>query len=293
MPDDLGDFSDWVGRERLVRDVLTLERARKLAATLDADPAALSEGSALPPGWHWIYFHEAVRRAALAEDGHEKRGDFLPPVPLPRRMWAGGRLRFQRPLRIGDEVSRVSRIVSVKEKEGRTGPLAFVTVEHTLSDATGAALVEEQDIVYLGRPTGDAGTRPGAGPRPDTPADWTSTFEADEVTLFRFSALTFNGHRIHYDRPYATDVEGYAGLVVHGPLLALVMLGTAAGWAGDGHGVERFEYRSLQPLFCRESITFRGRRGPTAREGSRTLDLSGDHAERGVVIRGLLSVRPA
>jgi 3-methylfumaryl-CoA hydratase len=292
MTGEAGGFSDWIGRERVARDVLSLERAHELAATLEVGADGLVEGSPLPPGWHWVYFHEAVPRSALADDGHEARGDFLPPVPLPRRMWAGGRLRFERPLRIGDEVRRVSTIRSIAEKEGRAGRLVFVTVEHVLSDARGPALVDEQDIVYLGR-AGKAGSARTGGD--DGGARWTSTFDADEVTLFRFSALTFNGHRIHYDQPYATGVEGYPGLVVHGPLLALLLLGAGAAWAGAGGGaahlLERYEYRSFQPLFCGEPIAFRGRPGPTATAGGRVLDLWGDHARRGVVIRALLSTR--
>lgn len=298
MTDDAGAFTEWVGRERVTHDVLLLERARKLAATLDRDPEALHEGGPLPAGWHWMYFHEPVRRSDLAQDGHEKRGDFLPPVPLPRRMWAGGRLRFERPLCLGEPVRRVSTIRSVVEKEGRTGPLAFVTVEHALHDADGVALLEEQDIVYLERPKPGAAAGRSTGsraPEADPLPEWTETYSADEVTLFRFSALTFNGHRIHYDRPYATGVEGYPGIVVHGPLLGLLMLGAGARWADASDdrldALERYEYRSLQPLFCGEPITFCGRSDVEASGDGRTIELWGAHADRGITIRGSVTTR--
>lgn len=311
-------FEDWLGRERTTEDTITLERARKLAATLDLDPAALEEGAPLPYGWHWIYHRAAAPRSALAEDGHERRGDFLPPIPLDRRMWAGGRLRFARPLLIGTPVRRVSTIRSIEEKEGRSGPLAFVTVEHRLHDADGVALEEEQDLVYLDRRPGEGGSegaksskeaghgaegegrggqragrggeRAGRGGEHGAGPDWTESFVADEVTLFRFSALTFNGHRIHYDRAYATGVEGYPDLVVHGPLLALLLVGVGGRWAAESGGeggvvgagdmagpgsstaldparhrstpgtpVLDFTYRALQPVFCNEEIELCGR----------------------------------
>lgn len=290
------DFSAWVGRERVSRDTVSLDRARSLAATLDRDPDALREGDPLPAGWHWIYFHEPVPRFALADDGHERRGDFLPPVPLPRRMWAGGRVRMDRPLVIGAEVERTSTVRAVEHKEGGSGLLTFVTVEHRLVDGEGLALVEEQNVVYVGRQPDPGGVPPTA----EAPADagWRSLgrFAADEVTLFRFSALTFNGHRIHYDRPFATQAEGYPGLVVHGPLLALLLLGAGIDVLGGAGGVPEpgirvdFRYRALQPLFCGEIVELWADPAPVGRPGQ-DLELRTWHAERGAVTRASLALR--
>jgi 3-methylfumaryl-CoA hydratase len=287
--DQATDFSAWVGRQRVSRDTVALDRARGLAATLDRDASSLRVGDALPTGWHWIYFHEPVPRSALAGDGHEARGDFLPPVPLPRRMWAGGRVRAERPLVIGSEVERTSTVRSVEQKEGSSGPLAFVTVEHRLVDDEGVALVEEQNIVYVGLRPASAG-RPRTGPEAPVDEGWRSLgrFTADEVALFRFSALTFNGHRIHYDWPFATQTEGYPGLVVHGPLLALLLLGAGVDLLGGVGGVPAsgtqvdFRYRALQPLFCGEVVELLAEVA-RAGGGGREVELRNWHAERGAV----------
>lgn len=313
-PTDGGDPADWIGRERASSDTLTLERARKLAATLDLDPDGLTTGAPLPPGWHWTYFHEPVARSDLAEDGHERRGSFLPPLPLERRMWAGGRLRFLRALRMGARVRRISTIRSIEEKEGRTGPLAFVTVEHRILDDEGVAVEEEQDLVYLSRPgagkasrseegagegAGDAGDearnddeqRTAEEPAGDEAGTWTESFTADEVTLFRFSALTFNGHRIHYDRRYATEVEGYPDVVVHGPLLALSLLGAGARWIGGPDDTESlvgwsFAYRARRPVFCRETVRLLGRQASAEDGGGAELLIR--HPDRGTVMDATL-----
>jgi 3-methylfumaryl-CoA hydratase len=288
----------WVGRERIVEDTVSLQRARALGATLDLDTGGLEEGDPLPPGWHWIYFHTAARRSDLAEDGHELRGDFLPPLELPRRMWAGGRLSFPGALRIGEPARRESVVRSVERKEGRSGPLVFVTVEHRISGPRGLAVREEQSLVYL-----DRRHRPKSSPRspPTHPAelagkerpDWTGSFAADEVTLFRFSALTFNSHRIHYDNRYATEVEGYPGIVVHGPLLALVLLSAGVRWAGlDRPGPEAkltFRYRAMQPVFCNEPVEVRGR--DLGHRERRTLALCVAHRDRGIVTDAQMSLR--
>ena len=300
-------FQPWIGRERVATDTVGLERARKLAATLDRAPDALSVGDPLPRGWHWIYFHEPLRRSALAADGHERRGDFLPPVPLPRRMWAGGRLHFVADIPIGSEVQRTSTIRSVETKEGRSGRLAFVTVQHRLASPDGDVFVdEEQDIVYLER-TAEPWSPPDPPPKLEPPEGARSrklgTFTADEVALFRFSALTFNGHRIHFDRGFAREAEGYPDLVVHGPLVALLLLDAADRWAGEGaedvvaaaaaatHGQVRFEYRGLQPAFCGETVELWGAAPGSggASEGGDdapgSLTLWAEHPARGVVTR--------
>jgi 3-methylfumaryl-CoA hydratase len=249
------DLSKWVGRARTERDVVAPSQAMAMAATLDLDPGAFHEGVALPEFWHWIYFRHPIRRSRLGEDGHELRGDFLPPVELPRRMWAGGRLQFHTPIMIGEEIERTSEILSVEAKHGRSGDLVLVTVKHTLSNAGGLCVDEDQDLVYCEIP------RSGPSPRQQSalPADvdWKDSFMPDAVTLFRYSALMFNAHRIHFDHPFTTDVEGYRGLVVHGPLTATLLLEAAK------HHSQRqltvYRYRGVVPLFNEEAITLAGK----------------------------------
>ncbi|HSG65615.1 MAG TPA: MaoC family dehydratase N-terminal domain-containing protein, partial [Gammaproteobacteria bacterium] len=211
---DLTLLESWQGREESSEDLLALTPVRALAATLDRDPAGHVEGAILPPLYHWLYFPILARSSELAADGHARKGGFMPPVPYPRRMFAGARIDYHGVLRIGSRVRRVARIEAVSAKEGRSGPLAFVTVRYEISDDEGLKIVEEQDIAY--RPASE----PKAPPRPERDAgvaDFRREIEPDEALLFRFSALTFNAHRIHYDLPYARG-EGYPALVVHGPL---------------------------------------------------------------------------
>ena len=208
---------EWVGRTEQRSDTVTAAPLAALAATLDrADPAPVA------PLAHWLYFLPAARQSGIGADGHPKRGGFLPPMALPRRMWAGGRLRFQHALKVGDRVRRTSTITRVDAKDGRSGALVFATVRHEISNAAGVALTEEHDIVYRADP------QPGAMPPAPVPAPTDEAFsrriEPDPVLLFRCSALTFNGHRIHYDRSYVTGVEGYSGLIVHGPLIATLLV---------------------------------------------------------------------
>jgi len=263
-PTDTQDLDAWIGTERVQQDVVSLQAARALAATLDREADALKDGTPFPLGWHWILFNSVAPRSDLAPDGHARRGSILPPVPLPRRMWAGGALRFGGTLRIGEPIERVSTIQSIEHKEGRSGPLVFVTVRHEISNEVGVAVEEEQNLVYRTLESPDHATAPRTDPPNPPPADpdWTESFVADEVTLFRFSALTFNDHRIHYDYRYATDVEGYPGLVVHGPLLALLLVD-----AGVRHAVAAtpyttvatsFRYRNARPLFCNEEFQLGG-----------------------------------
>jgi 3-methylfumaryl-CoA hydratase len=243
------DLSDVTGRERTEDDLLDLFPAHGMAALLDRSPEGLEEGRPLPRGWHWLYFKPLVRRSNLGEDGHERLGGFLPDPGLPRRMWAGGSLTFTGDLLLGERARRISTIESVEEKSGRSGRLVFVNVRHRVETERGIAVDEVQNLVY--REAGGGGVAEGP-PAPEA-AGWSEEFTADAVTLFRFSALTFNGHRIHYDPPYAVEVEGYPGLVVHGPLLALLLL-DGAGRHG-GRPPARFAYRALSPLF--EGETFR------------------------------------
>ncbi len=239
-------MTDWVGRTRATDDLIAPFQTAGMAATLDY-PAAPGAGEALPPGWHWLFFADLPRQSALGEDGHERRGDFLPPIPLPRRMWAGNRLAFHRPLEVGERARRETEIVSVSQKQGRQGPLAFVTVHHTYSGADGVALEEWHDIVYRGPAApGDPPPRAEAAP---TAAQWRREIVPDEVMLFRYSGLTFNGHRIHYDQPYVTGEEGYDGLIVHGPLTATLLLDLIAREAPD-LTLAGVKFRAVRPVYA-------------------------------------------
>ena len=239
----------WVGRHEAAQDEICAAPLRGLAATLDHAAAPPPQpGAQVPPLGHWLYFLPQAPQSQLGPDGHPRRGGFLPPVPLPRRMWAGGRLAWQpgNPLRVGDAASKRSRIESVTHKRGRSGDMLFVLVRHEVHNARGLCLTEEHDIVYRGAP------RPGA-PAPEpvaapTAAPWQRRIDPDDVLLFRYSALTFNGHRIHYDRRYVTEVEGYPGLVVHGPLVATLLTDLVARHASRAV-IERFSFRALRPAF--------------------------------------------
>ena len=242
------DLREWIGRTESVSDVLTPTPCAALAATLDRPPDRPAPGTALPPLWHWLYFLPLPRRSEIGPDGHAKRGGFLPPVPLPRRMWAGSQFAFHAPLAIGDAVTRTSTIESVAEKTGRTGLLVFVRVRHEVRRAGDAdpALTEIHDIVYREAPR-PGEPAPTAQPAPATSA-WQRRWVPDDVLLFRYSALTFNGHRIHYDRRYVTEVEGYPGLVVHGPLQATLLLDLLRHEMPEAD-VARFEFRAIRPVF--------------------------------------------
>ena len=238
----------WVGRQETVSDAIAPTPYAALSATLDRDAQRPAPGTALPALWHWLYFLPLHRQSEIGPDGHAKRGGFLPPVALPRRMWAGSRFEFHRPLRVGDSVTRVSTIHSVSEKTGRTGPLAFVTVKHEIrrNDEDDVALTEFHDIVYREAPK--PGEPPAGAQRAPSQSMWAKEWMPDDVLLFRYSALTFNGHRIHYDRRYVTEVEGYPGLIVHGPLIATLLLDLLR-WQRPDARVAGFQFRAMRPIF--------------------------------------------
>lgn len=245
--DDQARWRAWIGRRQSQSDVIDVQRARALQATLDDEGAPLEAGDPLPPLWHWLYFWSVAPASALGPDGHPARGGFLPPIEsLPRRMWAGSRVTFARPLPLGAEAERSSVIADVQVKEGRSGSLAFVTVRHEVSIEGAVALSEEHDIVYRQAARPDAKGPPGE-PAPRDAA-WTRAIQPDPVLLFRYSALTFNGHRIHYDHPYVTGTEGYPGLVVHGPLLATLMIEQVRTHL-PAATVAAFSFRALSPIF--------------------------------------------
>ena len=239
------NLGDWVGRTETREDRITPFPAAALSATLDLSADLPDDGTPLPPLWHWLYFLPLYRQSDVGPDGHVRRGGFLPPVPLPRRMWAGGRLSFHQPLCIGEAVRRQSTILSVSEKAGRSGPLVFVVVRHDIHGADGLALTEEHDIVYRDLPQPGAPAAAPASP-PEDPA-WVQQVVPDDVLLFRYSALTFNGHRIHYDRRYVIEVEGYPGLVVHGPLIA-TLLAELARTHLPRRVMRAFSFRAVAPV---------------------------------------------
>ena len=247
----------WIGRQEDAVDTVQPTPVAALAATLD-HPSDTAPGSVLPPLWHWLYFLPAAPHAELDVDGHPRRGNFLPPVPLPRRMWAGSRFEFHAPLRVGDRLQRRSTIEAVDEKNGRSGRLVFVRVRHELTrdGDTTPALSEWHDIVYReARSPGDAAPAPRVA---ESQAAWRRAIVPDPVLLFRYSALTFNGHRIHYDRDYATQVEGYPGLVVHGPLLATLLIELLKSEM-PGAQLLGFDFRAVRPTFDLHPFTVNGR----------------------------------
>ncbi len=251
MTIDIAQLQGWIGKTETRTEQVTAAPLAALASTLDRPDPEPRPGDPVPPLWHWLYFLPRDRQSDLAPDGHPRRGGFLPPVPLPRRMWAGDRLEFHRPLRVGETVTRTSRILDVQLKEGRTGPLVFVVVRHEIADA----ITEEHDIVYREAP------QPGAPAPPASPAPagwmWERLIHPDDVLLFRYSALTFNGHRIHYDRRYATEIEGYPGLVVHGPLIATLLVDLLRRNRPEAV-MAAFRFRAVSPLFDTDAFSVCG-----------------------------------
>jgi len=269
---NLDFLQSWTGHRETAVDRIDPYRVRQMAATFDLDGACFREGDALPPLWHWLFATPVAALGEAGHDGHTARGGFLPPVPLPRRMWAGSRVRWEAQLPIGQTLERHSRVLGVKPREGKTGPLVFVSVEHQWHCAGRLALLEEQDIVYRDLPE-------TAAPDPALPRAakvWTSNLEdaahpgsnpggadalectvcPNEVLLFRYSALTFNSHRIHYDRRHCLEAEKYPGLVVHGPLLATMMV-TLAWYHAKRRFPARLAFRAMAPVFDGESIRVR------------------------------------
>ena len=254
-------LQQWVGKTETVSARVNAVTANALAATLDR-PDQFDAGAGLPPLWHWAYFWHAAPQSELGPDGHPQRGGFLPPAPLPRRMWAGGRLTFSRPLQVEGEATRSSQVKSVSSKQGATGPLVFVTVRHELAQEGAVCVSEEHDIVYREMPQpGAAAPAPKMAP---AEAAWERRIVPDPVLLFRYSALTFNGHRIHYDRSYVTEVEGYPGLIVHGPLIATLLVDLVQRNLPQAR-IASFSFRAVGPLFDIEPFTVCGSPDPDGR----------------------------
>lgn len=255
MTDELKKMRQWVGRIQTDEDLISPGPLRAMAALLDQDPLRAAQFECLPPLWHWLFFLAPVRQSKLAEDGHALRGDFLPPVALPRRMWAGGRLWFHDDIPVPSAATRNSTIKSVDAKSGRSGDLVFIEVAHDISVDGQVVLREEHDIVYRQRQSPAAVKRIPAGTS-DTVAKarFSRQHVADAALLFRYSALTFNAHRIHYDRDYAVNSEGYGGLVVHGPLLATLLVELLREEYPDSRILE-FAFRAIHPVF--DAMPFR------------------------------------
>jgi 3-methylfumaryl-CoA hydratase len=245
---DIDYLRGWIGKTAEVTDTITPQLAKALRATLFLDVGEPKTGDPAPHTTHWCLGQPVFPMSMLGPDGHPTKGGFLPPVPLPRRMWAGGEINFKEPLRVGDDVTRSSTISDVTVKSGSTGTLCFVAVEHSITTQRGEAIRERHDIVYRDMPSDGKNATPAKAPAPPAEARHKETYFADPVLLFRYSALTFNGHRIHYDRDYVTQVEGYPGLIVHGPLQAALIVEMAAKLHG-GKAPAKFVYRGLQPLF--------------------------------------------
>ena len=258
--DAAADPARWIGKTEAVTDTITATPCAALSATLDRDPEQPPAGTPLPPLWHWLYFLPLYRQSEVGPDGHAQRGGFLPPVPLPRRMWAASQLEFNRPLRVGDAIRRVSTITDVSEKSGRTGALVFVKVRHEIraNDEASPAIVEFHDIVFREAPKDVDVSPPRVAP---AQSRWQRRVVPDAVLLFRYSALTFNAHRIHYDRKYVTGVEGYPGLVVHGPLIATLLLDLLREKLPDAT-VRRYEFRAVRPLFDTNAFDVCGEPAP-------------------------------
>ncbi len=254
------EFEAWIGREEERCENIRANSVAAMAATLDL-AAAPGEGHPLPPGWQWLYFNPAVRRGSLGVDGHPAKGGFLPPIALPRRMWAGSRIQYLADLPIGADATKSSKILKIEQKSGKRGSLCFVTVEHTIRSGGVVRIVEDQDIVY--RDPQPPGAVAAAPERYEGEPHWSEAVTPDPVLLFRYSALTFNGHRIHYDQSYARGEEGYPELVVHGPLTA-TLLQLFAQKHGGGRRMMRFDFRSVNPLFVSRAFTLEGCEGDGA-----------------------------
>jgi len=242
---DIDHLRTWIDRTSVLDDRVTAVPLQALSATLDRDDPPPTQ---VPPCWHWLYFLPLARQSEIGADGHPTRGGFLPPVPLPRRMWAGSQLSFHADLQVGQDISRSSRIADVRLKEGRTGPLVFVNVEHEIRAGGVLAISERHDIVYRDMPAPGEPAPAGLPAPAPASAPWSRTITPDDVLLFRYSALTFNGHRIHYDRRYVTEAEGYPGLIVHGPLIATLLLDLLRRQLPAAR-VRTFSFRAMKPLF--------------------------------------------
>lgn len=280
-------FDGWLPVPEVVVDSVPVGAAEALHGLLDAPCAPPGAGDPLPPLWHWLAFLPRAPQDELGSDGHPRRGGFLPPVSPPRRMFAGGRLELRHPLRIGETLTRTSSVAKVEHKTGRSGDLVFVTVRHEITGDSDPAVIEEQDLVYreAARPDSGYAARPASDEAALESWAWSWDLPIDPTVLFRFSALTYNAHRIHYDRDYATQVEHYPGLVVHGPLQA-ISLAELARRRGS-RPLSSFRFRALRPAFDDGPLHLRG-----SEEGGAAELVAFDHqGQRTMVADGAFSGR--
>ncbi len=253
---DTDFLRQWIGKQETVEETISAEPLRRMRATLDLAPEAITEGAGVPPLWHWAYFLKPVRASELGRDGHAELGDFMPPVPLPRRMWAGGKVTFTAAIRVGETARRESTVRDIKLKQGRTGELCFVEVEHRFFVGTEMRLSEIHNLVYRDiKQPGEDDVLPPEAPKD---AQWTRQVIPNATQLFRYSALTFNGHRIHYDLEFCRQQEGYPGLVFHGPLTATLLLQRASE-NNPGKVLAAYEFRAYSPLFDNAPFTLNGK----------------------------------
>jgi 3-methylfumaryl-CoA hydratase len=261
------DLKSYIGRRLETDDVADLRSMRQLHAALDRADAPPREGDEVPPSWHWMWFNATDRHTALGRDGiAASKGGFMPPSPLPRRMWAGSQLTVHRPLRVGEKLRRIAEIVSAEERHGKSGKLVFVGQKFSIHAGNALAIEENFQSVFREDPKPDA-------PVVELPlapegAQWTRAIDPDPVLLFRYSAVTYNGHRIHYDRPYATQVEGYPDLIVHGPLTATLLMELARD-SNPGKRIATYSFRAVSPLYSPAKFTLAGK--PSADGRSATL----------------------
>jgi 3-methylfumaryl-CoA hydratase len=256
MAVDIKHLRTWIGKTETTSDFASAAQLAGYSAMLDLDDPYPKVGDRLPPSTHWLHFLPQARQSLIGSDGHPERGAFLPPVELPRRMWAGSRLEFKHYLKVGEEIQRVSTIKDVTHKHGKTGDLVFCVVRHEISNADGVAIVDEHDIVYRDEPILNS-PLPSPLPAPEG-GEWSCLINPDPVLLFRYSALTFNGHRIHYDRTYVTETEGYPGLIVHGPLIATLLMDLARRQKTNKR-MSAFSFRAVSPVFDIASFHINGR----------------------------------
>lgn len=280
VPADDHNWREWIGRAQILTDRITPARVAAWRATLDHAPQPPHDGDPAPLGFHWTLAPQLARESELGSDGHPRRGGFLPPIPLPRRLWAGSRVTFHQPLRVGDHVERESVITAIDRKQGKSSALVFVTVRHRFTTDAGVAIEEEQDLVYREAPGPSArAAGPAVAASGVDGAAWQRTVHPTETLLFRYSALTFNGHRIHYDRPYAMNVEEYAGLVVHGPLIATLLLELIQTQV-PAERIGRFQFKALRPTFDTSDFSVCG--APATDGNHFTLWSTDNHGARAV-----------
>lgn len=254
--DIAAEFVDWIGRSMAVDDEVTLPAVRRMAAMLDLDPMAFDHGSTIPPHWYSMFFTPNARRSQIGHDGHPRKGEFLPLIPLPRRMFVGRTVAFPGVLRVGDRAQKRSEIVGIEQKQGRSGTLVFLKVRHTIEVAAKPVVIEQQEVVYRDAPGGETKAAASA----PVPADgaWSAEYEMDPLLVFRYSALTWNGHRIHYDADYARREEGYPGCVMNGALTVHLVIEEALKHAG-GRRLTGLTAKLVKPLFVGGRLTVGGR----------------------------------